>query len=271
MTTLLANKRLPKIALATFSAVILLFMAMPVVAVVPMSFSSSLSFELFPSAPSFTQYRQLFSSSDWIVSFLFSIRIAFGVMICATTLGTFAALGLSRLRGSWKPFLQGFLLAPYIVPTIVYAVAAYSVFSRFGLVGNALGITLAHTVLALPVVIVLVSSALSTLDPSLEEASNSLGAGTITTFMRITLPQIRLAVFVSALFSFHLSFDEVVVSLFLSGSNILPLPVKIWSSISYETTPILPAISMVIILVSLCLLTPALLLGAKGDSTGPKL
>lgn len=265
------TERFPQASLAIVSGCVLLFMAAPVIAVVPMSFSSSMSFELVPSQPSFNQYRQLFSSPEWMASFLYSIRIASGTMILATTLGTLAALGLSQMQSRWKPLLQGFLLAPYIVPTIVYAIAAYFVFSRFGLVGNALGMTLAHTVLALPVVIVLVGSALTALDPALDDASMSLGAGPVRTFARITFPQIRLAVFGSALFSFHLSFDEVVVSLFLSGSNVLTLPVKIWSSISYETTPILPAISTMIILISLCLLAPALMHGTASDSATRKL
>jgi ABC-type spermidine/putrescine transport system permease subunit II len=104
-----------------------------------------------------------------------------------------------------------------------------------------------------------VTSALDGFDRSLEEASNSLGAGPIRTFFRVTFPQIRLAVFGGALFAFNVSFDEVVVTLFISGVRSKTLPVKVWDAIVYEITPILPAISTLIILVSVVLLTPLLL------------
>jgi ABC-type spermidine/putrescine transport system permease subunit II len=141
----------------------------------------------------------------------------------------------------------------------VLAVALYFVFSHSGLVGTLSGLVLAHSVLAFPFVVVLVGSALQGLDPALEEASRSLGGNPLQTFFRVTFPQIRLAVLGSALFSFNVSFDEVVVTLFISGVRSKTLPVKVWDAILYEITPILPAISAVIILASVILLTPLLL------------
>ena len=149
------------------------------------------------------------------------------------------------------------------MPSIVFAVAAYYVFAAAGLVGTVGGLILAHSVLAFPFVVVFVGSALYGVDPALEEASLSLGAGPVTTFARVTFPQIRLAVFGSALFAFNVSFDEVVVTLFISGVRTKTLPVKVWDAIFYEITPILPAISTVIILASLVVLTPLLLVRRK--------
>ncbi len=137
--------------------------------------------------------------------------------------------------------------------------AAYFVFSQVGVVGTLGGLVLAHSVLAFPFVVVLVSSALYGFDRSLEEASRSLGAGPVKTFFRITFPQIRLAVFGGALFAFNVSFDEVVVTLFISGVHSKTLPVKVWDAIIYEITPILPAISALIIAASVLMLTPLLL------------
>ncbi len=113
--------------------------------------------------------------------------------------------------------------------------------------------------LAFPFVVVLVSSALYGFDRSLEEASRSLGAGPVKTFFSITFPQIRLEVFGGALFAFNVSFDEVVVTLFISGVHSKTLPVKVWDAIMYEITPILPAISALIIAASVLMLTPLLL------------
>jgi ABC-type spermidine/putrescine transport system permease subunit II len=174
-------------------------------------------------------------------------------------LGTLAALGLVRIRSRWRTVLEASLISARIVPSIVFAVAAYFVFSQVGIVGTIAGLILAHSVLAFPFVVVLVTSALDGFDHSLEEASQSLGAGPIRTFFRVTFPQIRLAVFGGALFAFNVSFDEVVVTLFISGVRSKTLPVKVWDAIMYEITPILPAISTLIILVSVALLTPLLL------------
>lgn len=238
---------------------ILAFLVVPVIAVIPMSFSSSMVFELIPTAPGLTQYRRFFESAEWMVALGRSLQVALGTLMVATTLGTLAALGLRRLRGRARPLLEAALISPRIVPSIVFAVASYFVFSQVGLVGTIAALILAHSVLAFPFVVVLVGSALYGVDPALEEASQSLGASPRRTFFRVTFPQIRLAVLGSALFSFNVSFDEVVVTLFISGVRTKTLPVKVWDAIMYEITPILPAISTLIIVASVALLTPMLL------------
>jgi ABC-type spermidine/putrescine transport system permease subunit II len=239
---------------------VLAFLVMPILFVLPMSLSSSMIFELIPSDPGFTQYARFFASPDWMAAVGLSFQIATGTMIIATVLGTLAAMGLSRLQGTWRGLLEAFLISPRIVPSIVFAVASYSVFTSIGLVGSLAGLVLAHTVLAFPFVVVLVGSALYSLDRSLIEASQGLGAGPVRTFFRVTFPHIRLAVFGAALFAFNVSFDEVVVTLFLSGVRTKTLPVKVWDAILYEITPILPAISTLIILASLIILMPILVL-----------
>ena len=248
-----------RIALATLGGGVLLFLAVPVVSVIPMSFSSSMVFELIPRQPSLIQYRHFFSSPDWMAALGLSAQVALGTTVVATVLGTLAALGLRRVHGPRRAVLEALLIAPRIVPSIVLAVALYFVFSRSGLVGTLSGLVLAHSVLAFPFVVVLVGSALQGLDPALEEASRSLGGNPPRTFFRVTFPQIRLAVLGSALFSFNVSFDEVIVTLFISGIRSKTLPVKVWDAILYEITPILPAISAVIIVASVLLLTPLLL------------
>lgn len=257
------RRRLRRLAarttLAVLGGTVLLFLAVPVVSVIPMSFSSSMVFELIPSEPSLSQYRRFFSSPDWMAALGRSFQVALGTTAIATVMGTLAALGLRRIRGPRRALLEALLIAPRIVPSIVLAVALYFVFSQAGLVGTMSGLVLAHSVLAFPFVVVLVGSALQGLDPALEEASRSLGGNPPRTFFRVTFPQIRLAVLGSALFSFNVSFDEVVVTLFISGVRSKTLPVKVWDAILYEITPILPAISAVIIVASVLLLTPLLL------------
>jgi len=238
---------------------VLAFLVVPVLTVVPMSLSSSMVFELVPSKPSFAQYQRFFTSPEWMAALGRSVQVALGTMVVSTFLGTLAALGLQRLQTRTRPLLEAALIAPRIVPSVVFAVAVYYVFAAAGVVGTVVGLVVAHSVLAFPFVVVFVGSALQGVDPALEEASLSLGGGPVTTFARVTFPQIRLAVFGSALFAFNVSFDEVVVTLFISGVRAKTLPVKVWDAIFYEITPILPAISTVIIVASLLVLTPLLL------------
>ena len=253
------SRAFSRVALAVAGGSILAFLVVPVLTVIPMSFSDSMVFELIPSRPGLSQYRRFFGSSEWMVALWLSVEVAVGTMLLATLLGTLAALGLRRMPSRRRRLLEAGLIAPRIVPSIVFAVAAYYVFAVTGLAGTLGGLVLAHSVLAFPFVVVFVGSALQGLDPALEEASQSLGGDPLRTFWRVTFPQIRLAVFGSALFAFNVSFDEVVVTLFISGVRTKTLPVKVWDAILYEITPILPAISTVIIVASLLALTPLLL------------
>jgi ABC-type spermidine/putrescine transport system permease subunit II len=237
---------------------VLLFLVAPVLAVIPMSFSSSSVLELLPARPGLSQYRRFFESPDWMHALGISAQVAVGTMVLATVVGVLAALGLARLDRRTRSLVEALLILPRIVPTIVFAVAAYSLYLKLGLVGSVAGLVLAHSVLATPFVVVFVGSALRGVDPSLAEASRSLGAGAIVTFFRVVFPQIRLAVAGSALFAFNVSFDEVVVTLFISGLRTKTLPVKVWDAIQYEVTPILPAISTLVVLTTLLLLVPML-------------
>ena len=238
---------------------VLAFLVVPVFSVFPMSLSSSMIFELIPSKPGFTQYERFFTSAPWMDALLNSIQVAAGATVISSILGVLAALGLHRISQRWRPGVEAFLILPRIVPSIVFAVASYSIFIKIGLVGSFPGLVVAHTVLATPFVVVLVSSALHSFDRAQEEASRSLGAGAFRTFFRITLPQIRLSVFAGALFAFNVSFDEVVVTLFISGIKSKTLPVKVWDAILYEMSPILPAISALVIMATLLIVTPVLI------------
>jgi putative spermidine/putrescine transport system permease protein len=255
-----------RIALGIVGGAVLLFLVAPMIAVIPMSFDSSGLMSLVPSDPGLAQYKRFFASPDWMEALARSFQVAAGATVVATLVGVSAALGLARLPERARQVGEALLILPRIVPTIVFAVAAYRIYLEIGLVGSVAGLILAHSVLATPFVVIFVGSALRGLDPSLAEASSSLGGGPVVTFFRITLPQIRMAVTGAALFAFNVSFDEVVVTLFISGIRSKTLPIKVWDAIQYEITPILPAISVMIILATLILLTPLLLFGRRATS-----
>jgi putative spermidine/putrescine transport system permease protein len=246
---------------------VLTLLTVPILAIIPMSFSSSVVYELIPSKPSLVQYRTFFSSADWMAALSNSLQVALGTMVLATVLGTTAALGLKFMNVRWRALVEMLFVLPQIVPTIVYAVAAYFVFQQLRLTDTLLGLIIAHSMVALPFVVLMVGGVTHSLKTSLLEASRSLGAGPVRTFYRVTLPHLRLAILAGALFAFQISFDEVIIALFMSGFSTKTLPVRVWDAMFYEISPILPAISTIIILVPLILSLPLLFLQRKRSSS----
>lgn len=238
-----------RLLLAACAVLTIGFLLFPVVAIIPMSFNDAGQFELVPSNPSLEQYRRLFSSTDWMDALWRSVRIALMVMVAATVLGVSAAVAITRLPGRCRPIAEAVFMAPQIIPSVVIAASAYFLFIQFGMLGTMSGIAIMHTLIALPFVVVLMGSRLQTLSPDLVQASGSLGAGPFRTFWHITIPQIKTAMIGSALLAFHASFDEVVLALFLSGARNKTLPVKLWDTILFEVTPILPAVSVLVLLI----------------------
>jgi ABC-type spermidine/putrescine transport system permease subunit II len=239
--------RFARILLAACAVLTIGFLLFPVLAIIPMSFNDAPRFELIPSNPSFEQYRRLFASPDWMEALWRSVRIALIVMAAATAIGSAAALAIVRLPSRWRPVVEASFMAPQIIPSVVIAASAYFLFIHFGMQGTISGIAIMHTVIALPFVVVLLGGRLQTLSRDLTQASSNLGAGPFRTFWHITIPQIRTAIVGAGLLAFHASFDEVVLALFLSGARNKTLPVKLWDSILFEVTPILPAISVLVL------------------------
>jgi ABC-type spermidine/putrescine transport system permease subunit II len=257
---------LGKAALAVPALLILAFLIVPSLALVPMSFSDSMVYKLIPEHPSLVQYQSFISSDGWISALLNSFKVAIGTALLATTLGSAAAFGLTRIDSRVRAILQGLFVLPQAVPSIVIAVAMYFTYSKLGINGSIIGIVMAHTAMALPFVLMIVGSAIHNLEPSLAEASRSLGSNSVRTFFRVTMPQVYTGVLGGALFAFHFSFDEVVLSLFLTGASTKTLPVKIWDGLFFEVSPILPAISSLLILIPIVLFVLFMTISANRNS-----
>jgi putative spermidine/putrescine transport system permease protein len=147
-----------------------------------------------------------------------------------------------------------------IVPAIIIAVAVLFVYARLRLVGSFLGLVLAHTVLALPYVVINVTASLRTFDIDLEKAAMSLGANRFQAFTKITLPLIRPGVFAGALFAFVISWDELVVALFVSGTKAITLPRRMWISLRQDIDPTIASIAtLLVVFASVVLLVVELL------------
>jgi len=175
--------------------------------------------------------------------------------VLSTVLGTAAAIGLTRGRFRGRRMLEFFFVSPMVMPTIVLAIGLYLLFARFKLVGQPLALYLAHTVVAAPLVIVIVSAALKTTDSAIELAARSLGAGYFRTLWHVTLPAILPSVVSGAAFAFLLSFDEVVLAIFLGGPATTTLPKRMWESVRYEIDPTLTAISTLLVIIPIVILT----------------
>lgn len=240
------------------------YLVIPTMIVIPLSFTDRASFAFPPQGWSLRYYKTFLTEPVWRDALLTSVKLGVVVMVLATLLGSAAAVALVRGRFPGKSLVNGLLLAPMIVPVIVIAVAVFGVFLRWQLVGSFTGFVLAHTVLAVPFVIVTVSSALRTFDDRLELAAASLGAPPLTRLRRVTLPLVLPGVLSGAVFAFVTSFDEVVVALYLQSPDMRTLPVRMYTSVTSETDPTIAAAStLVLVVTTLLILLPQLI--RRGD------
>ena len=244
----------------------LVFLVAPLFIVVPLSFSASPYLEFPPSGFSLQWYRRYFESSGWTTATLLSIEVAIGTTALALLLGIPAAFGLVRAEFRGKGLLVAFFMAPIIIPYIITAIAVYFLFAHVGLVGTRAGLLTAHTLLAVPKVVIIVAAALKGFDRTLERASLSLGAGPLVTFYRVTYPVIRPAVVTAGLFAFLTSFDELILSMFITGPTAVTLPKRMWDAVRLEIDPTIAAASSLIITVAVFVLVGTELLRRRSAS-----
>jgi putative spermidine/putrescine transport system permease protein len=242
-----------RIGLHAWCAVVFFFLVAPLLVVFPLSFSSSAYLQFPPPGWSLRWYVAYIEDPAWIDATIRSVKIAVTTTILATVLGTSLAFGIVRGRYPGKSVVNQISLAPLIVPVIIYSIAVYAVFAQFKLIGDWRSIVLGHTVHAIPYVVIVVAAALRTYDEAYELAAMSLGAGRLRAIWRVTLPQIRPAL-VSAMFlAFIASFDELLIAMFLGGSN-MTLPKKMFDNIVNAIDPTIAAVSVLqVVLVSILL------------------
>jgi putative spermidine/putrescine transport system permease protein len=228
------------LALAVLVAV---FLVVPMVIIVPMSFSKAISFEFPPPAYWTGYYAQYFSSRSWLDATANSFIIAFGTMVFTLFVALPAAFGFVRYRFLGKSALNLVMMVPIIVPAVVSALGYYSFLSLARLVGTHAGMIIAHSVLSIPVAFLVIAAALNGFDRNLERAAMSAGAGPLRTFLWVTLPVLRPGILVGALFAFLHSFNEAVVAIFIAGRDASTLPKKMFESIRLESDPVIAVVS----------------------------
>jgi len=245
--------RVWRVGLYAFCAAVFFFLMAPLIVVFPISFSSSPYLQFPPPGWSLRWYVAYFEDTAWIDATIRSLKVAAATMVLSTVLGTLLAFGVVRGRYPGKSLLNQFSLLPLIVPVIIYSIAVYGFFAQLRLIGNWQAIVLGHTVHAIPFVLILVAAALRTYDESYELAAMSLGASRPKAIWRVTLPQIRPALISAMFLAFISSFDELVVAMFLGGSN-MTLPKKMFDNIINAIDPTIAAVSVLqIVLVTIVL------------------
>ncbi len=236
-----------------YMAAVLLFLYVPIVVMAVMSFNASQLYRL-PVDWTFVWYVRLAGNDKLISAGLNSVWVAVVTTVIATALGTAASLAFFRYDFHGKRLLQLLLFPPIAIPWLIIGTAMLVFFFWIGVGRGLHAMVLGHVALALPYVIVVVTARLGSFDPHLEEAARSLGASPWQVTSRVTLPWLAPGMVAAALFGFAVSFDQFVISYFLSEPGVSTLPVEIYTAIRKGFTPEINAVSTIVIVVSMALL-----------------
>jgi putative spermidine/putrescine transport system permease protein len=241
------------------AALVAIFLVAPLAIIVPMSFSTAISFEFPPPGYWLGYYARYFQSASWLDATANSFVIALASMTLTMAVSLPAAFGYVRYRFPGRSAMNLFVMLPLIVPGVVSALGYYGFLGRVHLVGTRTGVIVAHSVLSIPVAFLVISAALKGFDQNLERAAYSAGAGPLRTFLWVTLPVLRPGLLIGALFAFLHSFNEAVVAIFIAGRDASTLPKKMFESIRLESDPVLAVVSTLLtgavlagVLISLC-------------------
>ncbi|MFT4268720.1 MAG: ABC transporter permease [Xenophilus sp.] len=230
------------------AAAVVLFLVLPVLIVMPMSFSDSRMLDFPPRGWSLRWYQRFFSAAEWYGSLWVSLRVALCTVLVAVPLGVAAAYGIHQGASRALRRVQLLLMLPLMMPHIILAVGIFYAFSRLAWLGSFGGLVLAHAMLALPFVVVTVLAGLRGFDMSQEQVARSLGCTRLRAFLSVTLPQIRTSVLSGALFAFVTSLDEVIVSLFVSGGDNTTVTKVMFGSLRDEIDPTISTVSTLLVL-----------------------
>ena len=250
-----------RIWLYVLAGVIMFLLIIPTLIVIPMSFSDSQYLEFPPSKWSLRWYQEYLETPRWISATITSFHVATLTMLVATPLGTMAAYGLFVSGHPVGRLVFFILMTPMIVPVILIAIGTFYVFGKAGFVNTVAGLVLAHSVLAIPLVMIIVTAALRTYDLNQERVARSQGATQTRAFFEVTLPQIKFSVVTAALLAFLTSFDEVIISIFISGGGNSTLTKQMFSALRDYIDPTIAAISTLMVILSTALMLGAQALG----------
>jgi putative spermidine/putrescine transport system permease protein len=232
-----------RIIFVLLCAAVLLYLVLPILIVVPMSFSSARFLTFPPPSLSLRWYREYIDNPAWMQATLVTLTVAVCTVLIATPLGVSAAYAISQSKLRIMRIIHAALLLPLMVPIIITAVGIFFVYAKVGLIATMSGLVLANVMLGLPYVIISVVAGLQSFDTTQEMVARSLGMNRLRSFFAVTLPQIKASVIAGAIFAFISAMDETIVAIFISGGQYQPLTKRMFTALRDEIDPTIAAIS----------------------------
>ena len=232
-----------RIIFVLLCAAVLLYLVLPILIVVPMSFSSARFLTFPPPSLSLRWYQEYIGNPAWMQATLVTLTVAVCTVLIATPTGVSAAYAISQSKLRIMRIIHAALLLPLMVPIIITAVGIFFVYAKVGLIATMSGLVLANVMLALPYVIISVVAGLQSFDMTQEMVARSLGMNRLRSFFAVTLPQIKASVIAGGIFAFISAMDETIVAIFISGGQYQPLTKRMFTALRDEIDPTIAAIS----------------------------
>ncbi|MBS0560346.1 MAG: ABC transporter permease [Proteobacteria bacterium] len=230
------------------------FLLAPIIVVVLMSFTNQLYLTFPPTGFATRWYKAAWNETAWFDASWNSIQIGAATAVLSMILGTLSALAVTRGGTRWTRWVASLVIAPMMLPHIIIAIGLYPTMLDLKLSGTYIAVILGHTVVAMPLVFTTVSAALRGYDPALEFAARTLGADGWQAFRHVTLPMIGGGLAVGGIFAFAVSFDELMLALFLAGPRTETLPRLLWEHLQQTITPVIAAVATLVLLFTLVLM-----------------
>ncbi|MFJ7730034.1 ABC transporter permease [Neobacillus sp. NPDC097160] len=241
--------------LRTAAAIItIIYILIPLIVVIPASFTSASYPSFPPEGFSFQWYTKLLDRPEFMEAMMNSVKFALFAAFFSVLFGTLGAMAIAKYDIPGKTYITALLTSPLSVPQLVLGIALLIFFTPLMLAGTSTGFLLAHIIICIPYVIRLVLTGLSGFDYNLERAASILGANPFVVFWKVTLPLIRPAIISGGLFAFLTSFDNVTVSMFMISPDMRTLPIEIFSQMQDAYNPIVASVSSVVIFISVILI-----------------
>ncbi|SFT87967.1 ABC transporter permease [Pseudomonas marincola] len=256
-----------RIGLYLTTALIALFLLLPIVFIVLLSFGSSQWLVFPPPGWTLKWYEQFFANPAWMAAVLVSFKVALLTTVCAVTLGLPTAFALVRGRFPGRELLYALFTMPMIVPLVIIAVAVYALFLKLGYTGTLFSFVVSHVIVALPFTIISIINSLKLFDQSIEDAAVICGASRLQAVFRVTFPAIRPGMVAGALFAFLVSWDEVVLSVMMASPTLQTLPVKMWTTLRQDLTPVIAVASTLLIGLSVLIMVIAAALRRRNETS----
>jgi putative spermidine/putrescine transport system permease protein len=238
----------------TYAVALILFLVLPSLVVVPLAFSTSQFLQFPPPGYSTGYFREFFADPDWVGALRRSVIVAACTALISVPLGFAASWWMIRSTSRFKRPVETFLLLPMMIPVVVFGFGLYVLLLKLNIQGGLVAVVLAHSVLAVPLVILTITAALRTFDFRLVNASRICGAGAGRTVTSVVLPIIFPALGAAILIALMTSLDEAVIATFIVGDTTPTLPVAMFNSITYDLNPLVPVAATLLTAITLLLL-----------------